>query len=96
VNEQEVAELEAELTEEERTLLDQLADGLAKRRLATAALMFAESVKPLGFIGSQMLHFFRPIISVLWTNPARYDQVTKVLERRGSLELLCRRLEARS
>ncbi len=96
MNEQEVAELEAELTEDERTLLDQLADGLAKRRLATAALMFAESVKPLGFIGSQMLHFFRPIISVLWTNPARYDQVTKILERRGSLELLCRRLEARS
>ena len=43
-----------------------------------------------------MLHFFRPIVSVLWSNPARYDQVTKILERRGSLELLCRRLEARS
>jgi hypothetical protein len=96
VNEQEVAALEAELTEEERTLLDQLADGLARRRLATAALMLAESVKPLGFIGSQMLHFFRPMISVIWSNPARYDQVTKILERRGSLELLCRRLEARS
>jgi hypothetical protein len=96
VNEQEVAALEAELSDEERTLLDELAEGLAKRRLASAALMFAESVKPLGFIGSQMLHFFRPIVSVLWSNPARYDQVTRILERRGSLELLCRRLEARS
>jgi len=96
VNSDEVAELEAALTDEERELLDQLADGLARRRLGTAALMLLESVKPLGFIGSQMLHFFRPVISVIWSSPARYDQVTKILERRGSIELLCRRLEARS
>jgi hypothetical protein len=96
VNEDEVAELEQSLSDEERALLDQLADGLARRRLGTAALFMLESFKPLGFIGSQMLHFFRPIISVLWSSPARYDQVTRILERRGSIELLCRRLEARS
>ncbi len=96
MNEQEVAELEASLTEEERRLLDELADGLTRRRLGSAALVMLESVKPLGFIGSQFLHFLRPLVSVIWSGPARYDQVTRILERRGSIELLCRRLEARS
>ena len=96
MNEQEVAELEASLTEEERRLLDELADGLTRRRLGSAALLMLESVKPLGFIGSQFLHFLRPLVSVIWSSPARYDQVTRILERRGSIELLCRRLEGRA
>lgn len=87
--------LEAELTGEERGLLDQLADGISARRLTPAALFFLESMKPLGFLGSQALHFFRPIVQTLWKSPAKYDQIASILEKRGSIELLCRRLEAR-
>ena len=88
-------ELEAQLSEEERTMLDKLADGITRRRLTSAALFFFESMKPLGYISSQMLLFFRPIVETMWPNPVTYDQVAKVLERRGSIELLLRRLEAR-
>lgn len=88
--------LEAELTGEERALLDQLADGIATRRLTPAALFFLESMKPLGFLGSQMLHFFRPIVQTIWRDPATYDRIASILEKRGSIELLCRRLEGRS
>ena len=87
---------EADLTDDERALLDQLADGIASRRLTPAALFFLESVKPLGFVGSQMMIFLRPMISVIWTNPTRWDQLQAILEKRGSIELLLRRLEARS
>ncbi len=87
---------EADLTDDERTLLDELADGIARRRLTPAAMFFLESVKPLGFVGSQMMVFLRPMISVIWSNPSRWDQLQAILEKRGSIELLLRRLEARS
>jgi hypothetical protein len=49
----------------------------------------------MGFVGSQMMVFLRPLISIVWTNPIRWDQVQRVLERRGTIEELLRRLEAR-
>lgn len=87
---------EEDLTEEERTLLDELADGIARRRLTSAALFFLESMKPMGYVGSQMMLFLRPMVSVVWTHPARWDAVQQILEKRGSIELLLKRLEARA
>lgn len=89
-------ELEARLSDDERAMLDELADRISKRRMIAPALFFLESSKPLAFASSQVLLFFRPIVSALWTNPATYDRITQVLERRGSLELLLRRLEAKA
>jgi hypothetical protein len=85
-----------DLTEDERKLLDDVADGIARRRLTPAAMFFLESVKPMGYVGSQMMIFLRPMISVVWSNPARWDQLQAILEKRGSIELLLKRLEARA
>lgn len=87
---------DADLTDDERALLDELADGIARRRLTPAALFFLESVKPLGYVSSQFMIFLRPMISVVWTNPTRWDHLQAILEKRGSIELLLRRLEARA
>ena len=87
---------EAQLTDDERALLDSLADGIARRRLTSAALFFLESTKPMGFVGSQMMLFLRPIVAIIWRDPTRWDQLQRVLEKRGSIELLLRRLEARA
>jgi hypothetical protein len=93
-DEQAVA-LEAAISDEDRALLDELADGIASRRLGTAALFFLESVKPLGFVSSQLMVFLQPIVQIVWSNPHRYERLMHLLEKRGSIELLCRRLEAR-
>ena len=89
-------QLEQALDDDERALLDDLADGIARRRMTAVAMVFLETMKPLAFVSSQMLYFFRPIVSAVWTNPLTYDRVAKLLERRGVLELLLRRLEARA
>lgn len=91
-----VRAIEEALGDEERALLDELADGIARRRLTPAAMFFFESMKPLGFAGSQVMHFFRPMVQVVWSDPTRYDLLAGILERRGSIELLLRRLEARA
>jgi hypothetical protein len=95
-HEEQADRLEAALSDEDRALLDELADRIARRRLVAAALMFFESVKPLNFVTSQMLVFFRPMVQALWSEPHRYDQVARLLEQRGTVELLLRRLEARA
>jgi hypothetical protein len=43
-----------------------------------------------------MMIFLRPMISVVWSNPQRWDQLQQILEKRGSIELLLKRLEARA
>ncbi|MBA3539339.1 MAG: hypothetical protein H0T79_06895 [Deltaproteobacteria bacterium] len=84
-----------ELSAEDGAMLDELADAIVRRHLETPALFFLESMRPLNFIGSQMMVFLRPIVSVIWANPRRWDQVQRVMEIRGSAEELARRLEAR-
>lgn len=89
------AALELELTEDDRTFLDELADGLSKRRLASAAVFLLESIKPLGWVGSQLMVLFRPMVSIVFHDPVRWDRVQRLLEHREAVELLLRRLEAR-
>jgi hypothetical protein len=88
-------ELEGEMSAEDRELLDQLADGIARRKLAAPAIFFLESTKPLNLVGASMMIFLRPIISLILNNPAKYDRLRKLLEHRGAMEVLLRRLEAR-
>jgi hypothetical protein len=127
--------LEAAMTEHERIMLDHLADALVKRRLTSAALFLLESLKPMGFVGSQMMVMMRPLIALAWSkmeitkrtlgsadvertkrlgankmgppnglgaafearaDSATWDRVQNLLERRGAVELLLRRLEARA
>lgn len=87
--------LEDSLSEEDRELLDKLAEGVVKRSMTPVAVFFLESMKPLGYVGSQLMVFLRPVIQSIWSNPATYDRLAHILEKRGSLELLLRRIEAR-
>ncbi len=86
---------EPELPAADLAMLDELADAIVRRHLATPALFFLESMRPLGFVGSQMMVFLRPVVALIWPSPERWDQVQRVLEVRGSMELLARRLEER-
>jgi hypothetical protein len=88
--------LEQEISDDDRAMLDKLADALVKRRLTSAAMFFLESSKPMGFLGSQMMVVFRPFVAMAWPEPKTWDQVQKLLERRGAVELLLRRLEAKA
>jgi hypothetical protein len=88
--------LERALSDEDRALLDRLAGGLARRGLATVAILFLESARPLGWVAAQTLHFFRPLVGGVVRDAPAYDRLAGLLERRGAVELLIRRLEARA
>ena len=82
----------AEPTETQQPIIDKLCHEVARRRLTTPALMALQMSKPLNFLGSQAMHFFHPIVSALFDTKG-YNEFAKYLERRGSIEYLCDRIE---
>ena len=80
-------------TADEEPVIARIVDAIVRRGLATPALLFLESSQPLNFIAAQFLVFIGPLARVVINGPA-YNAFTAFLERRGSVETLCRRIEA--
>jgi hypothetical protein len=74
-------------SEEEMSLLNKVADIVIKRRLAAPALMFLESVRPLNFLGSQVIVFFEPIVAMV-ISTKELGMFAQILEKRKSIPLL--------
>ena len=85
----------APLTAEDRALLEHIAQRLAQRRLEAPAILFLESVGPLNFIGSQVLHGLRPFLELV-CNATELERLAVLLERRDSLEQLSALLSHRA
>jgi hypothetical protein len=83
----------AEPDEAERAAVDIVVNEVGRRGLVTPALLFLEASRGLNVIGAAMMHFFAPFATVL-IHPERYQAFAGFLERRGSIEYICRRLEA--
>ncbi len=73
-----------ELTERQRELLDKLADKVVRLRMAVPAIMFLESVRPMNYVGSQVMVFFAPLVRGFFGLP-EWDEIRLVLERRESI-----------
>jgi len=98
---------EDELTAEEQETLDLIAARVTRMGMAVPAIAFLESMRPLNFIGSQVLLFFRPILDMavdgvnVATSPllgfsidaSFYVRVQQALEKRACVEALITRLE---
>jgi hypothetical protein len=72
---------------EDEALLSAVAGRVVRMGLATPAVFFLESVKPLSFIGSQALIFFEPFVRTFF-HIAQYERFAQLMENRDSLERL--------
>ncbi len=81
-----------ELSDEDMKLISRLAKGIVIRGLAVPSIMFLESVKPLNFIGSQVMVFFRPIVATIFPTTS-YDRFEALLAKRQSIEWLILAIE---
>jgi hypothetical protein len=83
------------LSPEDMALLERVAATVVERGMATPAILFLESVGPMNFLGSQSLHFFAPILEVVF--PQRdVERVAHLLERRDTLSRLTALIEQRT
>lgn len=80
------------LTPRQEEILDRLASKVVEWKMAVPAVLFLESVKPLNYVGSQILVFFSPIANSLFTI-RDYDEFVSLMEERGNIDSLLKRIE---
>ena len=81
-----------ELSREDGELLDRIAARVVGLGLATPAIFFLESVRPLNFIASQAMVFFGPLATAILPRQD-YERLARILEDRRSVEALLVRIE---
>jgi hypothetical protein len=79
-------------TDEERAVVERLCRILVRRRMNTPALAFLEMSRPLNRVAAQALYFFQPVASLALTGDD-YNRFARFLEKSGSIDYLCRRIE---
>jgi hypothetical protein len=61
-----------------------MADRIVQLRMTTPAILFLESVRPLNYVGSQVMVFFAPLVRGFFGLP-EWDEIRLVLEHRESI-----------
>jgi len=79
--------------DERRALIAALAARIRARGLTTHATLLLELVKPLGFLGSQLVLMFGPLFSA--APPARLAVYAELLEDRQAMDELLAAIDAR-
>jgi hypothetical protein len=79
-------------TDRERELIARFAARVARSGLATPAILFLETFRPLNFVAGQGLAFFEPIVR-MFVETRGYGEFARMLERRGSVEALLAAIE---
>ena len=76
----------------DRQLISNLAEKIVSHGMAVPAIFFLEMVKYMSYIGSQLLVFFGPVITVFIQSQSYY-QITHLLEERQNIEFLMLEIE---
>jgi hypothetical protein len=83
----------SDLTENRKIeLCTKIAEKVVRFRLTPLAIMMIETVKPLSFIGNQLMVFIAPMVTAFTSSPV-YDEMTAFLEERSNLEMLIQKIE---
>jgi len=80
---------------EEIQFMEKVAEFICRRRLEAAAIMGLVTVKPLGFLGSQLLIFLEPFL-VPFFNEVEYHKLVNILSKREGIEVFVQLLEKKS
>jgi hypothetical protein len=83
------------LEDGDTVLIRKLADFVVRRNMSVPAVMFLESVRPLNFVGSQAMVFFKPILSRFFSRD-EYDKIAIILEKREVVDLLIKEIEQKA
>jgi hypothetical protein len=79
-------------TPDQKEVVDKVCREVVRRGLTTPALVTLEVFRPLNYIGSQAMHFFRPIVTVVLDGEG-YRHFSEFLENRESVDYMRRRIE---
>ncbi|MCD6181828.1 MAG: hypothetical protein J7K89_05540 [Candidatus Cloacimonetes bacterium] len=73
-------------------LIDSISRAIAERKMASAAILWIESLRPLHSIGSQLMYFLAPFAEVIF-NARSYQEFASLLEDDEYVRLLLKRID---
>ncbi len=73
-------------------LIDKVAVFIASRRMGAPALLFLESLRPLHFIGSQIMYFLSPFASVVLKGD-EFEEFAALISDHENIHLLIKRID---
>ena len=79
-------------TPEQEALLTRVAEEIVRRELTAPAILFLDSMKPLSFLGGQLMAFFSPFVHIV-LDSSSYDALAETMEDRENVEYLIERIE---
>ncbi len=79
-------------TPDQRDAVDRLARFVVRFGLTVPAILALETMHPVSFVGSQLMHVISPSIAV-FLSPRQWDALAALLEHRRGLEVVLRRIE---
>ena len=80
------------ISRSDRQLISNLAEKIVRHGMAVPAIFSLEMVKYMSFIGSQLMVFFGPVITVFIQSKSYY-KITHLLEERQNVEFLMLEIE---
>ena len=78
--------------ERAKELIEKVATFFAERRMGAPALLFLESMRPLSFLGSQIMYFLAPFANVLFRGN-EFEEFAAILNDRDNVQLLIQRID---
>ena len=75
------------LDEKETALLEEVAEGVVRRRMTVPAMLFLEMSTPLNMLGSSALHMASPLWRAV-VPTSRIDALARLLEKREAIPAL--------
>ena len=77
----------------EEVVVEKVCNEIVKRHVTLPAIVMLETFRPLNYLGSQLMHFFQPIISSILTIDG-YSDFTTLLEKRESVDYIINKLKS--
>jgi hypothetical protein len=77
----------------EREIIERILGAVVRRELTGPTILFLDSMRSLNVVSAQAIHYFSPIAGMI-VDAEALGVFARYLERRGSIEWLCGRLEA--
>ena len=82
-----------ELTDEQRDLLYRISKKIVDGGWTVPAILTLESVKPLNYIGSQVMVFAEPFAQAVFKSVKDYNAFRQMLEKRDNIERFLQKIE---
>lgn len=78
--------------ERAREIIEKISKFIVRRKMAAPAILAIESLRPLNFIGSQILYFLAPFAEVIF-NAKEYQEFAALIEKDKYVKLLLKRID---